>query len=149
MKTRIRASVARCFELARDVGVHCRTSAFTGERVVPPGRTVGRLELGDTVTFEGRHFGVRWRLTAAIVEMEHPYRFVDDATGRAFGWMRHVHEFSEIDGATDMTDTIEWRSALGVLGRIADGLVLERHMVWYITKKQQALKVVAESEEPA
>ena len=65
---------------------------------------------------------------------------------RAFGWLRHVHEFNETDGVTDMIDTLEWRSPLGVLGRIADRLLLERHMVWYITKKQQALKVVAESE---
>ena len=73
VKTHVRASAARCFDLARDVGVHCRTSAFTDERVVRPGRTAGRLELGDTVTFEGRHFGVRWRLTASIVEMERPH----------------------------------------------------------------------------
>ena len=147
VKTDVRASAARCFDLARDVGVHCRTSAFTGERVLPPGRTAGRLEPGDTVTFEGRHFGVRWRLTASIVEMERPHRFVDQATGRAFPSLRHVHEFDESDGVTEMIDTLEWQSSFGLLGRIADRLLVERHMTWYVTTKQQALKMLAESGE--
>lgn len=147
MKTHVRASAARCFDLARDVGVHCRTSAFTDERVVQPGRTAGPLELGDTVTFEGRHFGVRWRLTASIVELERPHRFVDQATGRAFPWLRHVHEFDECDGATEMIDRLEWQSPLGLLGRIADRLLIERHMARYVSAKQQALKVLAESGE--
>lgn len=147
MKTHVRASAAQCFDLARDVGVHCRTSAFTAEEVAPPGRTSGRLELGDTVTFEGQHFGLRWRLTASIVEMERPHRFVDEARGRAFRWLRHEHEFTERDGITVMTDRLEWRSPAGPLGKIADWLLIERHMTWYLTTKQQALKVLAESSE--
>jgi ligand-binding SRPBCC domain-containing protein len=147
VKTNVRASAARCFDLARDVGVHCRTSAFTAEKVLPPGRTSGRLELGDTVTFVGRHFGFRWRLTASIVEMEHSHRFVDEATGRAFRWLRHVHEFTERDGITEMIDTLEWQSPAAVLGKIADWLLIERHMEWYVTTKQQALKILAESAE--
>jgi hypothetical protein len=34
VKTYIAAPVARCFDLARDVGVHCQTAAFTAERAI-------------------------------------------------------------------------------------------------------------------
>jgi ligand-binding SRPBCC domain-containing protein len=145
VSTHVRASADRCFDLARDVDVHCLTSAFTDERVMPPGRTSGRLELGDTVTFEGRHFGSRWLLTAVIVEMERPHRFVDEATGRAFPRMRHVHEFHQRDDGTEMIDRLDWRSPLGVVGRVADWLMVERHMAWYLVTKQRALKEIAES----
>jgi ligand-binding SRPBCC domain-containing protein len=145
VRTDIRAPIERCFDLARDVDVHRRTSAFTSERVVAPGRTSGLLELGDTVTFEGRHFGFRLRLTARIVEMNRPLRFVDEAVSSAFDSLRHVHEFRPSDGATEMIDTIEWRAPFGTLGIIVDTLMLRRHMLWFVTTKQQALKAIAEA----
>ena len=65
VETRIEAPVERCFDLARDVDLHRRSLARTGERAVG-GVTTGLLGPGDTVTWEGRHFGVRQRLTARI-----------------------------------------------------------------------------------
>jgi hypothetical protein len=58
-----------------------------------------------------------------------------------------VHEFDECDGVTEMIDRLEWQSPLGLLGRIVDRLLIERHMARYVTAKQQVLKVLAESEE--
>jgi ligand-binding SRPBCC domain-containing protein len=149
VRTRLDAPAARCFDLARDVGIHCRTSAFTGERVLPPGRTEGLLELGDTIRFEGRHFGVRLQLTAAIVEMDPPRVFVDRATGGGFKWLRHVHEFVEHDSWTEMIDRLDWQASWGLLGTLADRLVVERHMTWYLTTKQQAFKTLAENGDAA
>ena len=146
IKTELRAPIERCFDLARDVEVHCRTAAFTSERAVPPGRTSGLLELGDTVTFEGRHFGLRLRLTARIVEMQRPVRFVDEAIGGPFERLRHVHEFHSRDDATEMIDMLEWEAPYGVLGRIADWLILDRHLGWFVRTKQGALKGLAEED---
>jgi ligand-binding SRPBCC domain-containing protein len=142
--TDIRAPIERCFDLARDVDVHCRTSAFTSERAVPPGRTSGRLERGDTVTFEGRHFGLRLRLSARIVEMERPTRFVDEAVSGPFVSLRHAHDFTASDGVTRMIDTIEWTAPLGVLGALADAVFLQRHLRRFLARKQTALKAIAE-----
>ena len=142
--TTIRAPIVRCFDLARDVDAHRTTAAFTSERVVSPGRTSGLLEQGDTVTFEGRHFGLRLRLTARIVEMQRPFRFVDETVKSAFRSLRHVHEFQHHDGTTEMTDTLEWTAPYGVLGSLIDKLWLENHMRWFLRTKQQALKTLAE-----
>jgi ligand-binding SRPBCC domain-containing protein len=142
----IRAPIAHCFDLARDVEVHCVTSSFTGERVMPPGRTAGLLELDDTVTFEGRHFGVRLKMTARIVEMKRPFQFVDELIAGPFVWFRHDHQFKVCDGVTQMVDALHWKGPLGPVGRLVDTLVLERHMAWYLRTKQQALKELAEQE---
>ena len=144
IETRIDAPIERCFDLARDVGAHLRTSAQTDERAVD-GKITGPLDLGDWVTFEAVHFGIRQRLTSKIVEMERPRRFVDEMVRGAFASLRHVHEFKVEDGITVMTDTMTWRSPLGVLGRAADALVLTRHMRNFLTRKQRELKEFAET----
>src|SRR5688572_26343991 len=142
--TRIAAPIDVCFDLARDVAAHLETSSFTAERVVG-GKTSGLLELGDVVTFEGVHFGIRQRLTAKIVELDRPRRFVDEMVSGAFASMRHLHEFA-LDGTTVlMTDTLTWKSPLGILGVVADKLLLERHMRAFLTQKQLELKAYAES----
>jgi ligand-binding SRPBCC domain-containing protein len=128
------------FDLARDVSAHTKSASFTGERAVAPGRTEGLLELGDLVTFEGVHFGIRQRFTAKIVEFDRPRRFVDELVKAAFKSMRHVHEFEPRDGGTLMRDTLDWVSPLGILGVIADAIAVRRHLQNFVTKKQQALK---------
>ena len=44
IETLIAAPVELCFDLARDVGVHAESAAFTGERLMSPGRLNGLLE---------------------------------------------------------------------------------------------------------
>jgi len=144
IETLIHAPRERVFDLARDVGAHTRSASFTGERAVAPGRTEGLLELGDIVTFEGVHFGIRQRFTAKIIEMQRPEKFVDELVKATFKAMRHVHEFEVRDGGTLMRDTLDWVSPLGILGVIADKIAVERHLRDFLTKKQQALKEIAE-----
>ena len=143
VETRIAAPIALCFDLARDVDVHVKTSSSTGERVVS-GKMSGLLELGDVVTFEGVHFGIRQRLTAKIVECVPPTRFVDEMVAGAFASLRHVHEFTAEGDTVLMRDTLTWRSPLGILGAIADRLFVERHMRAFMVKKQSELKAYAE-----
>jgi ligand-binding SRPBCC domain-containing protein len=141
--TEINRPVQVCFDLARDVEVHCRTAEFTGERAVA-GRTSGLLDAGDVVTFEGRHFGIRQRLSARIVESVLPHRFVDEMVSGAFRSLRHVHEFRpSVTGGTIMSDTITWESPLGILGRLADPFV-GRHLRQFVIRRNSNLKALAE-----
>jgi ligand-binding SRPBCC domain-containing protein len=144
IETRIRAPIELCFDLARDVTAHAQSAAFSSERVVEPGRTQGLLELGDTVAFEGRHFGITQRFVARITALDRPNRFVDEMVDGAFKWLRHVHEFESNDGLTIMRDTLEWKAPFGPIGDLADLLFLSRHMGWFVATKQSALKRIAE-----
>lgn len=144
VETLIDAPLEHCFDLARDIGLHCRTTSKTRERAVA-GVTSGLIELGQSVTFEAVHLGVRQRLTSKVVELEKPVYFVDEMVKDAFASMRHVHEFAAQDKSTLMRDTLIWKSPLGFLGTIADGLFLKRYMTKFVTERGLALKQVAEN----
>jgi hypothetical protein len=142
--TTIQAPLGVCFDAARDVSVHVASAAFSGERLAEPGKLEGHLELGDLVCFEGRHLRVRQRFCARITEVVRPSRFVDEMVTGAFKSLRHVHEFEAADDGTIMRDTLVWEAPLGILGRIADVLFLERHMRWFVETKQSHLKRIVE-----
>lgn len=145
IETVIAAPVERCFDLARDVETHVESAKFSGERIVPPGKTTGFLGLGDFVAFEGRHFGFKQRFVARITEVTPPRRFVDEMVEGAFKRLRHEHEFVVHAEGTLMRDVLEWESPLGFIGRIADALFVKRHMEWFVKTKQLNLKRIAEA----
>ena len=144
VETFIHAPIERCFDAGRDIGLHCQTAAHTGERAIA-GVTTGLIGLGDSVTFEGVHFGVRQRLTGCITEFEYPHRFVDEMTQGAFQSLTHVHEFAAQGKGTLMKDTLTWASPLGNLGRLADWLFLKRHMTNFLRRRNAALKAALEA----
>lgn len=145
IETKIRAPIELCFDLARDVDAHRESAAFSSERIVPPGRTEGLLELGDLVAFAGRHFGIRQRFVARITALDRPRRFDDEMVQGSFKWLRHFHEFEYRDGITTMRDTLDWEPPLGIVGRLADRFFLRRHMQWFVSTKQNGLKRMAEA----
>ena len=142
--TSIDAPAERCFDLARDVGAHVRSTAGTGERAVG-GVTIGLLELGDEVTWEARHLGIRQRLTARISRFERPVLFEDVMIRGAFASLRHVHEFLPRDGGTTMIDTFTFTSPLGPVGAIVDRLFLAGYMRRLLVSRANELKRMAES----
>ena len=147
VETRIAAPLTTCFDLARDIGFHTESAAHTQEKAVPPGRTSGLIERGETVTFEAVHFGIRQKLSAVVTEFDRPHRFADTMTSGAFSALRHVHEFlpaPNAPGETLMRDTLIWTAPLGVLGKIADILFLRRHMRRFLQTRNAHLKAAAE-----
>jgi ligand-binding SRPBCC domain-containing protein len=142
--TLINAPVEVCFDAARDVALHAASAAFSGERLVVPGRLDGVLETGDLVCFEGRHLGIRQTFCARITEVRRPERFVDEMERGIFRWLRHVHSFERAGDQTRMRDDLIWETPLGILGRIADKMFLEHHMRTFVTTKQTHLKGLIE-----
>lgn len=138
-ETLIRAPRETCFDAARDIGLHCQTSASTRQRAVA-GVTHGKINLGESVTFEAVHLGVRQRLSSRIVAFDSPKMFADEMTRGAFKALRHTHEFFEGNGATRMRDTLVWISPLGILGVRADKWFLERHLRRFLRTRNAALK---------
>lgn len=144
LATLIRAAPAVCFDLARDAQLHVESARRTGERIVA-GRAVGLWELGDEITFEGVHLGVRQRLTARIVEFERPIYFRDEMTRGAFAELSHTHIFQPLpDDKTRMIDVLEWRAPLGKLGAIVADRFIETHLRRFLRQRAWHLKARAE-----
>jgi ligand-binding SRPBCC domain-containing protein len=107
--------------------------------------TVGMIGLGQTASFEGKHFGFRQRLTVKVVEFDRPRLFVDEMTEGAFASFLHVHEFSPHDGGTLMRDTLVWRPPFGAAGWIVDKLLLKHHLRNLVSTRNARLKQIAEA----
>jgi ligand-binding SRPBCC domain-containing protein len=143
LETFIRAPAEICFDLARDVEVHMASTAETGE-VAIAGVTSGMMKLGDEVTWEAKHLGVRQRLTSKITAFERPRMFVDEMQRGAFKSLRHLHLFLPEGNATRMIDELTFTSPGGIIGRIADLLLLENYMRRFLIKHNEHIKRVAE-----
>src|SRR5580698_1423197 len=101
VSTWIHAPPATCFNLARSVNAHLESAAGTGERIVG-GRRSGLLELGEEVTWEGRHFGITQRLSSKITALQPNSFFQDRMTKGAFRFLEHDHFFDPNDDGTLM-----------------------------------------------
>lgn len=145
LTTDIDAPIEEVFDLARDLDLHARSMARTGERAVA-GRTTGRIEHGETVTWRARHFGIWWSMTSRITAVDPPTRFEDVQERGPFAWFRHEHRFEALPGdGTRMRDRWEHRSPFGPLGWLADRLVLGRYMRHQLETRNAALKAEAEA----
>jgi ligand-binding SRPBCC domain-containing protein len=143
VETLIHAPIERCFDLARSIDAHLASTAKTRERVVG-GKTGGLLELGDSVTWEGRHLGLVLRQSSTITRLDRPHMFVDESTDGPLRSLRHVHQFVRENEATLMVDTFEYELPAGGLGALADRILVERYLRSFLTERASYLKKEAE-----
>lgn len=146
--TEILAPAGRCFDLARDIDLHVRSMGDTGERAVG-GRTSGLISLGEEVTWEARHLGVRQRFTSRITAFRYPEHFRDEMVRGAFRSFVHDHYFEEHDGATTMRDELRFASPLGIVGRAVDRLFMAEYMRRLLRRRSGAVKNAAEAPDAA
>ena len=132
IETHVAAPVERVFDLTRSIDLHSRSLAHTGERAVA-GRTSGLIGPGETVTWRARH---------------RPRYFQDRQVRGAFAWFEHEHFFTPAPGGgTVLRDVFRFAAPLGILGRIAEALVLRRYMTRFLQARNAVIKRVAESGE--
>jgi ligand-binding SRPBCC domain-containing protein len=144
LETQINAPVELCFDLARDIDIHVAAAGETSERAVA-GVTSGMMQLGDTVTWEATHFGLRQKLTSKLTAFKRPHLFVDKMQRGAFHHWHHTHRFEARDGGTVMLDEVDFASPLGFLGALVDALFLKNYMTRFLVKHNEYIKQVAES----
>lgn len=124
----IRAPLGECFDLSLSVDAHAKSMVRSGERPIA-GVTSGLMHLGETVTWQGRHFGLPFRLTSTISSYERPSRFVDEQIRGPFASWHHEHLFEAVtETETEMIDKVDFRAPFGPVGAVVDRLLLERYM---------------------
>jgi ligand-binding SRPBCC domain-containing protein len=146
LTTFIDAPPERVFDLARSIDAHQQSAEGTQERAIA-GVTQGLIGMGDEVTWEARHFGIKQRLTVRITGFERPSRFQDIMVSGAFKSMKHDHEFIAQPPGTLMADRFEFESPFGILGRTVDRVFLGFYMRRFLVRRNQVLKRMAESED--
>jgi ligand-binding SRPBCC domain-containing protein len=144
LHTRINAPLEICFDLARSIDLHQESMKHTGEQAVA-GITEGLIELGESVTWKARHFGIVMKLTSRITEFSFPDMFVDEMVDGPFHTIKHRHIFQVKEGYTLMVDEFEYKSPLDILGKVADLVFLKSYMKKLLNQRNHILKDIAES----
>ncbi|WP_295014932.1 SRPBCC family protein [uncultured Microbacterium sp.] len=139
----IAAPPERLFALSLDVGVHVDSMAAHGERIAG-GVGSGRMSENDTVTWDARHFGIGFRMTSVVFDVDEPRGFSDRQIRGPFASFEHRHTFESLGAdRTLMRDEIAFRSPFGPLGRIVDALILRRYLRRLIEQRNDTLAALA------
>lgn len=145
LTTHINAPINKCFELSISVDVHQQSTGNTREKAIA-GVTSGMMGLNDTVTWEAVHFGVKQKLTSKITKYQYPFYFVDEMVSGAFKKIYHQHVFTETsNNTTTMTDIFEYAAPLGILGKLAESLFLNRYLRNFLIERNKYIKLLAEN----
>ena len=145
LQTRITAPPDRCFLLSLSIDLHKESTAQTGERAIA-GVTQGLIGPNQTVTWQGRHFGLTLTQETLISKYDRPHYFQDIMLRGMFKSFEHDHYFDPLpDGTTRMRDELRFAAPLGPLGRVAERLVLRRYLAGFLLERNQLIKQVAES----
>jgi ligand-binding SRPBCC domain-containing protein len=146
LMTWIDAPLERCFRLASNVDLHVASIASTGEKAIN-GVTTGLIVDGETVTWQGRHFGRNLRHTSRI-DRWRPYSYFRDVMVEGeFVRFEHEHFFATMDDGTRMRDEIRFCTPYGPIGRLATKMFVRRRLVMFLMRRNAMIKRVAESEE--
>lgn len=145
LQTEIKANTETVFDLSRSIDLHKISTVQTNERAIA-GKTSGLIGMNESVTWRAKHFGFNQNLTSKIMEFDRPNYFADEMLKGAFKEFKHEHHFRELNGGTIMTDIFTYKSPLGILGKLADKIFLEKYMTDLLIKRNRIVKEFAESE---
>jgi ligand-binding SRPBCC domain-containing protein len=144
LETVIAAPIGDCFGLSLSVDAHAASMQASKEQAIG-GVSSGVMRLGDSVTWRARHFGIAFRMTSAITEYQPPSRFVDEQQHGPFRRWWHEHTFTPlVNGQTQMIDIVRFESPFGLLGYLADSLVLGYYMPHLLRQRNAWLKITLE-----
>lgn len=136
----IPASLEAVFAASLDPELHVESMARYGETMIA-GPTGGTFAEGSTVTWRARHFGIPFRLTTIVFDIDAPRRFCDRQIKGPFGAFHHEHAFLEHPDGTLMRDTIAFRSPFGFLGALVDRLFMREYLRRLIAERNDAIAV--------
>ncbi|MEC4004525.1 SRPBCC family protein [Flavobacterium sp. SUN052] len=142
--TKINAPINQVFDLNRNIDIHKLSTSKSNETAIA-GVTSGLINLDQTVTWRGKHFGLYLTHKSIISEMEIPNYFVDEMVEGRFKSFKHKHNFVEENGVTIMKDEILYETPFGIFGSIFDKLFLKKHLTYFIVERNQFIKNLGEN----
>jgi len=84
-------------------------------------------------------FGVPMKWRSEIEVFEPNIRFVDRQVIGPYKYWRHLHEFREIDGGTEVIDKVEYELPFGPLGALAHAIFVKNNLRQIFDHRQRRL----------
>ncbi len=145
LTTKIKAPKQIVFDASRNINIHKQSASKSKEKAIA-GVTCGLINLNETVTWRGKHFGFYLTHKSRITGMNFYDYFVDEMEEGKFKSFRHEHFFEEENGVTIMKDKLQYETPLGIFGKLFDILFLEKHLTNFLLERNKVLREVSEKE---
>ena len=143
LKTKVNAPIQKVFDINRDIDIHQKSTSKTNE-VAIAGVTSGLINLNESVTWRGKHFGIYLTHKSRMTAMNFYDYFVDEMEEGKFKSFRHEHFFEELNGVTTMTDKLCYETPFGFFGQLFDYLFLKKYLTNFLLERNQVLKELSE-----
>lgn len=143
--TRINAPIQTVFDLNRNIDIH-KLSISKSKETAIEGITSGLINLNETVTWKGIHFGFYQTHKSLISAMEAPNYFVDEMVEGRFKSFKHQHNFTKELGMVIMEDIIEYETPFGIFGKLFDKMILRSYLTNLIVERNEFIKNLAENQ---
>jgi ligand-binding SRPBCC domain-containing protein len=88
-----------------------------------------KMTQGQIIKYKVRIFPmitVGW--TTEILEVHEPFYFIDTQPSGPYSMWHHKHTFKEVEGGVEMMDEVNYSVPLGILGRLANSLFVNREV---------------------
>jgi ligand-binding SRPBCC domain-containing protein len=145
LTTIINAPKQIVFDLSRNIDIHQNSASQTNEIAIA-GVTTGLININETVTWRGKHFGFYLTHKSRITAMNFYDYFVDEMEEGKFKSFKHEHFFTEKDSKTVMIDNLNYETPFGLIGSIFDNILLKKHLTNFIIQRNKVLKNLAENQ---
>lgn len=146
LKTKIYAPIRTVFNNCRNIDLHTKSANKSDEKAIA-GRTSGLIEKGETVTWQGKHFGFYIKHQSIISEMEFPNYFIDKQLKGKFKKFKHTHTFIKENNAILMIDELVYEVPFGIIGKLFDKLLLKNHLTQFIIERNNFIKSTSENQQ--
>ncbi|WP_395044686.1 cell division protein [Flavobacterium sp.] len=143
--TKINAPKKIVFDLSRNIDIHLNSARQTNEKAIE-GVTSGLININETVTWRGKHFGFYLTHKSRMTAMDFYDYFVDEMEKGKFKSFKHEHSFIEKDGKTVMIDNLNYETPFGVFGKLFDKIILKKYLTNFILQRNRILKDLAENQ---
>lgn len=143
--TKINAPLKTVFDVSRDIDIHQKSASPSKEKAIA-GVTSGLINVNETVTWRGKHFGFYLTHKSRITAMNFYNYFVDEMEEGCFASFKHKHYFKEVNGVTIMTDLLQYETPFGIFGKLFDILCLKKHLTKFLLERNKTLTETAENE---
>ena len=141
LTTKINAPQKTIFDASRNIDIHQLSASKSNEKAIA-GVMTGLINLNETVTWRGRHFGFYLTHKSRITALNHYDYFVEEGKFKSF---KHEHFFEEENGITIMKDKLQYETPYGFFGKLFDVYFLKKHLINFLLERNKVLKRLSES----
>ena len=109
-----------------------------------------QMRKGELIHYRFRMMGLPLTWTTLISDYAPPFRFIDEQLKGPYTRWHHLHTFKEIAGGVEVSDIVDYKLPLGMLGLLGQPIV-KPQLLQIFRFRQQALSKMwggAESTDP-